>query len=62
MSAIRNFRCVRTATHKLIDNYSDVRELYNLEEDPDELKNIAGECPDVARAMVAKTGWPHATD
>ena len=35
VSALRNFRCIRTATHKLIENYNDVTELYDLENDPD---------------------------
>ena len=41
VSALRNFRCIRTATHKLIENYNDVTELYDLENDPAELHNIA---------------------
>ncbi len=41
VSALRNFRCIRTQTYKLIENYNDVVELYNLENDPTELHNIA---------------------
>jgi choline-sulfatase len=41
VSAIRNFRCIRTRRHKLVENYNDVTELYDLSADPDELHNIA---------------------
>lgn len=41
VSALRNFRCIRTETYKLIENYNDVDELYDLENDPAELHNIA---------------------
>jgi len=51
VSAIRNFRCIRTETHKLIQNYNDIVELYNLESDPDELYNIADIQPKLARDL-----------
>ena len=51
VSALRNFRCIRTATHKLIENYSDVTELYDLENDPCELHNIAESERQIARTL-----------
>ena len=50
-SALREFRLVRTADHKLVAHHTGETELYDLAEDPDERKNIAGERPDVVRAM-----------
>ena len=41
VSAIDNFRCIRTRDHKLIWNYNDLAELYDLRSDPEELHNIA---------------------
>jgi choline-sulfatase len=40
VSAIRNWRCIRTQQYKLIENYNDVTELYDLEQDPVELHNV----------------------
>ena len=54
VSALRNFRCVRTATHKLIENYSDVTELYDLENDPSELHNIAPSEREIARTLSGR--------
>ena len=56
VSALRNFRCIRTATHKLIENYSDVTELYDLESDPSELKNIAASEREIARDLSGRLG------
>ena len=41
MTAETNYRAIRTQTHKLIRNYNDAWELYDLESDPDELTNLA---------------------
>jgi len=46
-SVIENFRCIRTRNYKLIHNYNDGFELYDLVEDPRELKNVVDERPDV---------------
>jgi choline-sulfatase len=54
VSALRNFRCIRTATHKLIENYSDVTELYDLENDPCELHNIAESERKIARTLSGR--------
>lgn len=47
VAALQNFRCIRTATHKYIQNYNDIDELYDLLRDPDELHNIVGESPNL---------------
>ena len=54
VSVIRNFRCIRTERHKLIQNYNDVVELYDLEDDPHELRNIAREQPDLVRSLIER--------
>ena len=51
VSALRNFRCLRTERHKFIDNYNDIPELYDLEADPDELDNIADDDPETVRRL-----------
>ena len=54
VSALQNFRCIRTATHKLIENYNDVTELYDLENDPSELHNIAESEREIARTLSGR--------
>ena len=56
VSALRNFRCIRTETHKLIENYNDITELYDLENDPAELYNIAESEPEIARTLKGRLG------
>ena len=56
VSAIRNFRCIRTERYKLIANYNDVTELYDLHEDPDERNNIAPKCTPVVRELTKRMG------
>jgi len=56
VSALRNFRCIRTATHKLIENYNDVTELYDLENDPSELHNIAQSERKIAQTLSGRLG------
>ena len=51
VSGIRNFRCIRTHEHKLIENYNDVTELYDLIADPKEEHNIAEQNPDLRREL-----------
>ena len=54
VSAMRNFRCVRTHRFKYIENYNDIDELYDLDADPDELTNIAGEHPEVVQKLYQR--------
>ncbi len=51
VSTIRHFRCIRTRTHKFVQNYNDVSELYDLENDPDELHNIANDLPELVQEL-----------
>lgn len=50
VSAIRHWRCIRTRQHKLIENYNDVTELYDLTEGP-EVCNIAAREPGLVRQL-----------
>ncbi len=54
VSCIRNFRCIRTARYKLIDNHGGPDELYDLEEDPCELNNVAAAHPRIVRDLRAR--------
>jgi choline-sulfatase len=54
VSAIRNFRCIRTDRHKLVLNDNDLTELYDLHENPDELSNIAEAEPEVVRELTGR--------
>lgn len=45
----RHFRCIRDHEYKFIDNYNDDCELYNLLDDPYELKNIADNNPTLVK-------------
>jgi arylsulfatase len=47
VTAMPNYRCIRTATHKFVDNYNDRPELYDLTTDPQEIHNIADEHVDL---------------
>ena len=51
VTAIRNFRSLRTQRYALIENYNDVTELYDLQTDPHELHNIAAQHPDQVREL-----------
>ena len=51
ISSLREFRCLRTPTHKLVQNYNDVTELYDLAGDPNELDNVAIREPDLVRSL-----------
>jgi choline-sulfatase len=51
VSAIRNFRCLRTAQVKYVEHLNDRDELYDLAEDPHELVNLADAQPERRRAL-----------
>jgi choline-sulfatase len=51
VSAIRHFRCIRTERYKYVENYNAIDELYDLENDPDELVNLAESEPELAREL-----------
>ncbi len=51
VAALRGFRCIRTERHKYIENYNDLDELYDLAEDPGELRNIAESEPELVRSL-----------
>lgn len=51
ITSMHNFRAIRTGTHKLIESYNDVTELYDLAADPQERHNIAGEAPEQVQAL-----------
>ncbi len=42
------FHCVRTRRHKFVNNMNDIDELYDMQDDPEELHNIAETDPDTA--------------
>jgi arylsulfatase len=44
----RPYRSIRTKRWKLTENYNDATELYDMENDPDELSNVIGENREVA--------------
>lgn len=50
-SALREFRLVRTADHKLVVHHTGETELYDLENDPEELENVAADWPDAVNAL-----------
>lgn len=47
----RPYRAIRTAEWKLIETYNDRAELYNMESDSDELRNVIDEHREVARKL-----------
>jgi choline-sulfatase len=53
-SSGKHFRCIRDGRYKLIENDQDVTELYDLEQDPEELHNIAASRPDLVRSLGAR--------
>ena len=56
VSAIRNFRLIRTQDYKLIQHENDVTELYDLRNDPDELHSVSKHHPEVVRDLQNRLG------
>jgi choline-sulfatase len=54
VSAIKNFRMIRTQEHKLIQHYNNHTDLYDLIHDPNERQNIAGDNPDLVRTLTQR--------
>jgi choline-sulfatase len=54
VSAIRHFRCMRTDRYKYVENYNAIDELYDLENDPDELVNLAGSESALVQALARR--------
>lgn len=51
VTAMWNWRCIRTGQYKLVDNTNDITELYDLAADPQETKNIADQQAEVVAAL-----------
>ena len=51
VGALHHFQCVRTAAHKVVLNHQGPTELYDLESDPDERRNIAANHPDLVQDL-----------
>jgi len=51
VTALPHLRAIRTGRHKLIENYNDATERYDLAEDPDELHNLAPDNPELVREL-----------
>ncbi len=54
LSQLVNFRCVRTRRYKVIENFGAEPELYDLQEDPDELRNLAPEQPELTHQLMRR--------
>lgn len=54
ISTIRQFQCIRTDRFKYVNNYHDMPELYDLQEDPQELHNIASREPALVAELTAR--------
>ncbi|MCX6749303.1 MAG: sulfatase-like hydrolase/transferase, partial [Candidatus Pacearchaeota archaeon] len=53
-----NVRVIRTSKWKFIKNYwNDSEELYDLEKDPEEIKNLISKNPDIAKEMRKKLNF-----
>jgi len=51
VTCLPEFRAIRTKTHTYIQAFNDLEELYDLENDPDQLKNIINSVPDTAESL-----------
>jgi choline-sulfatase len=51
ISTLREFRLIRTRTHKFVEHDNDRNELYDLANDPTELRNLIDDEPDRAATL-----------
>lgn len=51
VSMEKGLKCIRTKSHKYIVSSNQEEELYNLQNDPFEKRNLINECPDKARLL-----------
>ena len=55
ISELSNCQMVYDGRYKWIRNWNDLYELYDLQQDPQELHNLIHECPEIAARMAALT-------
>ena len=48
----RHWRCIRTQDHKYVENIGHTAELYDLREDPDEVRNIVSDQGEIAGELA----------
>ena len=51
LASLAHFRSLRTQRWKLIENINDLAELYDMQEDPNETRNLVAECPEKVGKM-----------
>lgn len=51
VTAMPNWRCIRTDRYKYVDNYNVAPELYDLIADPDEIVNVASQQPKIVSEL-----------
>ncbi len=54
ISLLNNFSVVRDDQHKLIQHDNDMNELYDLQSDPGEQRNLIEELPEVAKRLNSR--------
>lgn len=54
VSSGKNYHCIRNEKYKLIQNVDDITELYDLEQDPHELNNLAAVHPELVQSLGAR--------
>ncbi|RTE05433.1 sulfatase family protein [Paenibacillus whitsoniae] len=52
LSELTNTRMIFDGRYKYIENHNDAMELYDLQEDPQELRNLAKERPETVRSLM----------
>lgn len=54
VTRFQQYRCIRTKRYKFIQNYGEKNELYDLENDPNELNNIVDENKDLQKQLMIR--------